>query len=173
MTAFLTGFLSNENAVKLGLVGPSARASNIDRDIRRDYPYLAYEDYIVKVPVYEDGDTLARTQIRIDEVYESLKLVKNLILNITDGNILANAPVKSSSYIPSVSMIESAKGELVHFIMLDEENKVFRWHIRSASYMNWRGVVQATMGEDRFKNIVPDGPLVNKSFNLCYACVDR
>ncbi len=169
----LTGFLSNENALKLGLVGPSARASNIDRDVRRDYPYLAYENYVIKVPIHEDGDALARTLIRIDEVYESLRLIKNLIINLPSGSVLDRVPVKYPSYVPSVSIIESAKGELVHFIMLDKENKIVRWHVRSASYMNWRGVVQATMGQDRFKNIVPDGPLVNKSFNLCYACVDR
>ena len=169
----LTGFLSNENAIKLGLVGPAARASNVDIDIRRDYPYLAYEDCMVKVPVYEDGDALARTQVRIDEVYESLRIIKNLINGLPSGSIVDHTPVKYALLMPSVSMIESAKGELAHFIILDEENKISRWHVRSASYMNWRGVVQATMGQDGFKNIVPDGPLINKSFNLCYACVDR
>ncbi len=169
----LTGFLSNENGLKLGIVGPAARASNIDRDVRRDYPYFAYEDYVVKVPIYEDGDALARMQVRIDEVYESLRLIKNLINNLPSGSILDHNSLKYPIHTPSISIVESAKGELSHFIMLGEENKVFRWHVRSASYMNWRGVVQATMGQDRFKNIVPDGPLVNKSFNLCYACVDR
>ena len=57
----------------------------------------------------------------------------------------------------------------MHWIMVTPDSKIYRWHVRSASYMNWRGVVQATMAN----NIVPDGPLVNKSFNLCYACVDR
>ena len=164
----LTGFLSAEQAIMLGLVGPSARASEINIDVRKDSPYLGYKRYKVNVPTYTTGDALARTQVRIDEVYESLRLIKNLIEDLPGGNISSEQKLYSL-YTPAIGIIESPKGELVHWAMLDKENKIFRYHIRSASYVNWRGVAQATMG----KNIVPDGPLVNKSFNLCYACVDR
>ncbi len=164
----LTGSLSKETALSLGLVGPSARGSGIDRDVRRDHPYLLYKEYKPNISVNDIGDALARTKIRISEVYESLKLIKNLIEDLPQGGIL----VKTKSYLPyspSLGIVESPKGESVHWVMLDKEDKIFRYHIRSASYMNWRGVAKATMG----KNIVPDGPLVNKSFNLCYACSDR
>src|SRR3989338_2013119 len=168
----LTGFLSKEKALSLGLVGPSARGSNIDTDVRRDNPYLAYKKYQVNVPMYETCDALARTKVRIDEVNESLKLIKNLIRDLPSGEIIEK--VKSFlHYSPGIGMMESPKGELVHWIMLDKENKISRYHVRSASYINWKGVVQATMGEGSLKNIVPDGPLVNKSFNLCYSCVDK
>ena len=120
------------------------------------------------MPVYVTGDALARTQVRIDEVNESLRLIKELIEDLPGGEIL-NEEKSYPQNTPALGVIESPKGELVHWIMLDKENKIFRYHIRSASYINWQGVAQATMG----KNIVPDGPLVNKSFNLCYACVDR
>ena len=164
----LTGHLPKEKAKLLGLVGPPARASEIDSDIRRDNPYLFYDRYKLKVPVYDTCDVLARTQVRIDEVYESINLIKNIIKDMPDGDIFIE--IKNYKKLtPSIGFIESAKGELVHWVMLDNEGTIFRYHVRSASYMNWRGVSQATMGN----NIVPDGPLVNKSFNLCYACVDR
>ncbi|MBI3591087.1 MAG: NADH-quinone oxidoreductase subunit C [Candidatus Melainabacteria bacterium] len=168
-----TGFISLKMADSLGLVGPSARGSGIDKDVRRDFPYLAYKDYAFKVPVYEDGDALTRTQVRIDEVYNSLKLIKKLVEDLPSGDIVSVVPKQFPAYEHRLGIVESAKGELVHSIMLDTESKIFRFHVRSASYMNWRGMAQATMGEDNLKNIVPDGPLVNKSFNLCYACVDR
>ena len=164
-----TGFLSNENAVKLGIVGPAARASGVDKDIRRDLPYLAYYDLAFKVSLCTDGDALARTQVRVDEIYESIKIIKLLIKELPSGQVIGNTSSAHSVYKKGAGLIESAKGELLHWVMINSENKIVRWHIRSASYMNWRGMVLATMGN----NIVPDGPLVNKSFNLCYACVDR
>lgn len=168
----LTGFLSCEQAISLGLVGPGARGSGIDIDVRKNNPYLAYNRYKINVPVYTTGDALARTQVRIDEVHESLRLIKNLIEDLPSGEVLAEQK-SYLGYTPALGIVESPKGELVHWVMLDKENKIFRYHIRSASYINWKGVAQATMGQGNIKNIVPDGPLVNKSFNLCYACVDR
>ena len=168
----LTGFLSKESGLSLGLVGPSARGSDIDIDVRRDNPYLAYTRHDIHVPVHNTCDALSRTKVRVDEIYESLKLIGNLVENLPSGEI--SERVKSFSFrVPGVGVIESPKGELVHWVMLDEESKIFRYHIRSASYVNWRGVVQATIGQGSLRNIVPDGPLVNKSFNLCYACVDK
>ena len=168
-----SGYLSKEKAISLGVVGPAARGSGIDVDIRRECPYLAYHHLQIKVPVYEDGDVLARTSVRIDEIYESLKYIKELIEDLPDGEIITESPKEFPCYKPALGVIESAKGELVHVVITEPGNKVFRFHIRSASYMNWRGMVEATMGQDNLKNIVTDGPLVNKSFNLCYACVDR
>ncbi len=168
----LTGFLSKESALSLGLVGPAARGSDISIDARRDNPYLAYQIYRLNVPLHDTCDALARTKVRIDEVYESLKLIKNIVRDLPSGEIVEMVK-PFSPHSPGIGIIESPKGELVHWVMLDKENKISRYHIRSASYVNWRGVAQATMGQGNLKNIVPDGPLVNKSFNLCYACVDK
>lgn len=163
------GTLTKDQAKVLGIVGPGARASGVDVDTRRDFSYEAYKKHMVKIPTYEEGDALARTKIRIDEVYESIELIKKLVQDIPAGNILNKILTKFSEPQTAIGIVESAKGELIHWLMITPESKIFRWHVRSASYMNWRGMVQATMAN----NIVPDGPLVNKSFNLCYACVDR
>lgn len=164
-----TGYLSKTQVEALGLVGPPARGSGIDRDIRRDYPNGIYRELSVSVPVHQDGDAFGRTQVRIDEINLSLALIKTLITKLESGPVYQAMGEPEFSNGPALGLVESAKGELLHWILLDENNRVARWHVRSASYMNWRGVVQATMGN----NIVPDGPLVNKSFNLCYACTDR
>lgn len=165
-----TGYLSSEQAKTLGLVGPSARGSGIDKDVRRDYPYAAYFFFKPNVPIYPIGDAYARTMIRIEEVEESLNLISNLIRHLPSGIVKQEITKPFSIYQPALSIVESAKGELVHWIKMGEDDRIYRWHVRSASYMNWRGMVKATMGGG---NIVPDSPLVNKSFNLCYACVDR
>ncbi len=167
-----TGYLSTKKAYDLGIVGPPARASNIARDVRVDTPYLAYAKYELKISIYNDCDALARTKVRIDEVYESIKLIDNLVYDLPSGEVIEITEQFKPNEI-GIGFIESAKGELIHLIMLDEKQKISRWHVRSASYMNWRGMAESTMGEENFRNIVPDGPLVNKSFNLCYACVDR
>ncbi len=164
-----SGYLSLDQALNLGLVGPPARGSGIERDVRVDFPYAAYTAFQPKVSLHALGDVFARTSVRIDEVYESLALILNLIQYLPKGSIYQKTELIFSPYQPAFSVVESAKGDLVHWVMLDPDNRVYRWHVRSASYMNWRGMVTATMGN----NIVPDGPLVNKSFNLCYACVDR
>lgn len=164
-----TGVVTKEEALTLGLVGPAARSADIDVDIRRDYPYGAYSHFSVKVPVYQSGDVLARVRVRIDEVFESIRLIQAAVRNLPEGEISVEMPKLVPCEKMEIVMVESAKGALVQGVMFDFDSKIYRWHIRSGSYMNWRGVVTATMGN----NIVPDGPLVNKSFNLCYACTDR
>ena len=165
-----TGELNFTQVQDIGLVGPAARASGIDIDLRRDFKYAAYNDFIPRIPTETEGDALARTKIRIKELYETLDLIPEIIDQLPSGEVKEVVPkLFPFAFQPGIGIVESAKGSLIHWLILDDKNKIFRWHVRSASYMNWRGVVQATKGN----NIVPDGPLVNKSFNLCYACVDR
>jgi Ni,Fe-hydrogenase III large subunit len=151
------------------LVGPAARGSGISQDVRRDYPYLMYGKFPPTIPTYPTGDALSRTKVRIDEVSVSIRLIEFLANNMPEGPVLEEDMPSYRAHQPGIMMVESAKGSLVHWLVLDETGRIDRWHVRSASYMNWRGVAEATIGD----NIVPDAPLVNKSFNLCYACVDR
>jgi Ni,Fe-hydrogenase III large subunit len=167
------GALSREQALRLGIVGPPARGSGVDRDIRRDFSDGIYNTLNFQPSGYTEGDALARLKVRIDEVKQSFEYFQKLVEIMPQADkqgVLVSPDAPSfCSDVPSVGVLESAKGELIHWIMMGPGNIVSRWHVRSASYMNWRGMIQATMGN----NIVPDGPLVNKSFNLCYACVDR
>lgn len=170
------GKLHAHQAESMGLVGPAARACGVNRDVRQDAPYVLYAQYFKGPILQTEGDVLARTRVRIDEVHASFHIVDALLdAQVIRSRIEETIPhrklvlEKLPPYQPVIGMVESAKGELLHWVMMGPNNEVYRWHVQSASYMNWRGMIQATMGD----NIVPDAPLVNKSFNLCYACVDR
>ena len=79
---------------------------------------------------------------------------------------VAIPPIKP--YSSALGWSESARGGNVHWLMIGEENRIYRYFVRSASYHNWPAVAVASPG-----NIIPDFPLINKSFELCYACLDR
>jgi len=165
-----TGELSFIQAKKFGIVGPAARASGIDIDLRRDFKYAGYSNFAPVISIETEGDALSRTKIRVKDIYSIFDFIPRIIDKLPIGKIKEEMPeLLSATPKEGIGLVESAKGSLIHYVRLDEKNKISRWHVRSASYMNWRGMVQATKG----RNIVPDGPLVNKSFNLCYACVDR
>ncbi len=162
-----TGVLKQQVAADLHAVGPAARAAGIDRDARRDYPHEAYDRVSFKVPVYHRGDVLARVRVRIDEVFESVEIIRQAIALMPEGKIKAAVgPLTPSGY--AMGITESPRGENVHFVMGGPDGKVFRHMVRSASYCNWPVLPTTVPG-----SIVPDFPLINKSFELCYSCLDR
>ena len=167
------GFLSHHQAWQLGLVGVAARGSGIEDDARVDFPYGVHSKLPVSIRTQTSGDAFARFKVRLEEVSDSLRLLPTLIATLPQQDITLPPVNPTIDVLPnqstSFSLVESAKGALLHWVQFGTNNTITRWHIRSAPYMNWRGVVHATMGN----NIVPDGPLINKSFNLCYACCDR
>ncbi|MHB8125160.1 MAG: hydrogenase large subunit [Desulfitobacteriaceae bacterium] len=162
-----TGILSYRIADELHAVGPAARASGVDRDARRDHPYAAYDQVSFKVPVYEDGDVSARFKVRIDETFESIKIIRQVLELMPEGELSKSLGVMTP-FAYALGITESARGENVHFIMLGQNGTIYRHMIRSASYCNWQVVPWTVPG-----NIVPDFPLINKSFELCYSCLDR
>lgn len=162
-----TGKLTNQMARDLHAVGPAARASGVDRDARRDHPYAAYDQVSFKVPVYEQGDVLARVKVRIDETFESIQIIRKILASMPVGD-LRNELGAMAPYSYALGITESARGENVHFVMVGEDKRIYRYMVRSASYCNWQ-VLPATVPG----NIVPDFPLINKSFELCYSCLDR
>lgn len=162
-----TGILKNRIARDLHAVGPAARASGVDRDARRDHPYAAYDQVLLKVPVYEQGDVLARVKIRVDETFESIRIIRTILESLPGGEL--RKPLGAMTpYNYALGITESARGENVHFVMIGEENRIYRYMVRSASYCNWQVLPSTVPG-----NIVPDFPLINKSFELCYSCLDR
>lgn len=169
-----TGILHRDIVEKLSVVGPAARASGVGRDVRLNFPYAAYGELLWSVPVFHAGDVMARLQQRIAEVTESAKLIEQIIARLFSfGNnpvsialVKKLPPIQPGSY--TIGMSESARGENVHFVMIGVDQQIARLRIRSASYANWPAVPYAVPG-----NIIPDFPLINKSFELCYACCDR
>jgi Ni,Fe-hydrogenase III large subunit/Ni,Fe-hydrogenase III component G len=157
-----TGKLSREMAVDLNVVGPPARASGVDRDVRRDHPYAAYGRLNFLVPKQTSGDVNARMRVKMDEVRESFSLIEQALDSMPAGLVrskLGNVPQGHIAY----SLVESPRGEIVHWIMAGRGAPA-RHKVRDASFCNWLAMEQAVLG-----NIVPDFPLINKSFNLSYA----
>lgn len=164
-----TGIISKNVALDLALVGVGARASGVDCDCRRDLPYGLYAELPFNVITKTDGDVYARLQVRMGEVAESITLIrKALKLLQQDDSQLHCGELAYKTLTGSWGISESARGSNLHWLMLDADGCIERLFIRSASYPNWPALTIAVQGD-----IIPDFPLINKSFELCYACLDR
>jgi Ni,Fe-hydrogenase III large subunit/Ni,Fe-hydrogenase III component G len=162
-----TGILRPEKALTLGIVGVAARASGIDRDIRRDHPYEAYGQLPFKVPVYRAGDVRHRMQVRIDEVRESIQLIRAAVALLPEGPHRApTQPIPPGRC--ALAAVEGWRGEIVHWVRTGEGNCIERCKVKDPSINNWPAIVEAVEG-----NIVADFPVINKSFNLSYSGTDR
>jgi Ni,Fe-hydrogenase III large subunit len=162
-----TGTLRPEKARDLGIVGVGGRASGIDRDVRRDHPYAAYGAIELKVPVYEEGDVLRRVMVRIDEVRESLRIVRMTASGVPPGlHRIAMPAIAEGSC--GLGAVEGWRGEILHWIRMGPGGYLERCKVKDPSLNNWPAMVEAVQG-----NIVPDFPVINKSFNLSYSGTDR
>jgi Ni,Fe-hydrogenase III large subunit/Ni,Fe-hydrogenase III component G len=166
-----TGILKQQAAVDLAVAGVAARASGVDRDSRRDHPQAAFAGPVplaLRVATLTDGDANARVALRAMEARESIRLVRELVRRLEPGAlaVVLEEPLPAGRI--GISAIESARGEAVHWLRTDADGHVERYHLRSPSYHNWPAVALAAETA-----IVPDFPLVNKSFELCYSCTDR
>ncbi len=131
------GYLSPEDAIAYGVTGPSARASGVSCDVRKHHPYSAYDRVSFKEAIRTEGDTLARYQVRIDEMWESVRIIEQLINHIPDGEIQAstNAVIK----LPKgefYQKVETARGELGVFIISDGKKSPYRIKFRSPGFSN-------------------------------------
>lgn len=162
-----TGKLSLQAVQDLGVVGPAARASGSTKDWRKDFPHGVYQQLEFEVAAETSGDVLARFKIRINEAITSFKLISQLVSRMPAGSVVSSVG-ELVPYQAALGWSESARGNNLHWVMLGPGNTIHRYRIRSASYCNWPAVPLAVRG-----NIIPDFPLINKSFELCYACLDR
>lgn len=169
------GIIERQTARDLGIVGTTARSIGIDNDVRKNHPYgyytkiknvaqkkskdlMAYEVELQK----RIGDVLSRFMIRVDELMNS----KELIDNITDLKNDLDVPNYNeiTPYSYGLGYVESHRGESIHWVMIGENNSIFRYKIRTASFSNWPIIEHAAPN-----NIVPDFPVINKSLDLSYS----
>ena len=113
------------------------------------------------------GDVSARFSVKADEIQESINIIDQTLLRLPGGPLLTERVVPPAGR-SGLGLVESPRGLLSHWIRAGEDGTIDEWRMRSASHANWPAVAIAVLD-----NIVPDFPLINKSFNLCYACVDR
>jgi Ni,Fe-hydrogenase III large subunit/Ni,Fe-hydrogenase III component G len=158
-----TGVLSTGIARELQVSGLAARASGIDDDTRRDHSYAAYADLSFRIAVFQEGDVWARMMVRVEEARESVSLIMQALESLPVGKTLV--PVLT---LPSgknaFGLVEGWRGPIWHWIVAGENGTLARVKVKDPSFSNWPALNYAIR-----KNIVPDFPLCNKSFNLSYA----
>jgi len=163
-----TGILGNQAARDLGVVGMAARASGVDTDFRRDHPHDAYAGLRFDVPVEEGGDVRARLMIRAREVEQSLLILRQVLDAMPDTAIATTVPDQLPPRAAALGWVEAWRGPCTHWIATDDRGEIARVKVTDPSFLNWPGLVHAVPG-----NIVPDFPVINKSFNLSYSGNDR
>jgi Ni,Fe-hydrogenase III large subunit/Ni,Fe-hydrogenase III component G len=163
-----TGILTRQAAWDLGVVGMAARASGVDGDLRRDHPHDAYDLVHFKVSVEEGGDVRARLMVRAREVGQSFSIVQQVLDRLPDGPLSAILPDRLPGRADALGWVEAWRGPVVHYVSTDDSGRLNRVKVTDPSFLNWPGLVHAVPG-----NIIPDFPVINKSFNLSYSGTDR
>lgn len=168
-----TGAIPKKIAYDLGTVGIVARCVGIDVDTRRDHPYGSYHVHNHKTPQElmqhqiemekRTGDALARFEIRVQEVIDSFSIIRES-LDLENDSLFTSIPERLEPFRSSLGYSESHRGQTLHWVMIGENNSIFRYKIRTASFCNWPIIEQAVLND-----IVPDFPLVNKSLDLSYS----
>ena len=157
------GRLSSQLAERLGAVGLAARASGIGRDLRIDMPWPPYDRLQPKMVQQTTGDVAARVQVRFDELLESIRLCRVLLEELPPGWIAAEVPVAPPDRL-GLGLIEGWRGPVLIALHAGAEGTIRRCHAHDPSWQNWPLLEHAILD-----NIVPDFPLINKSFNLSYS----
>lgn len=159
------GILQKDIARELCVVGPVARASGIDLDVRRDHPCGYYGRTQIEVPVTRYGDVMARAKIRVQEAAISAHLIQQTAKALPGGNVAM--PLDVPQKLQGSAAVESPRGELYYWLE-GRDGRLTRCHIKSPSFQNWPAMPLAVAN-----NIIADFPLINKSFNLSYSGCDR
>jgi Ni,Fe-hydrogenase III large subunit len=161
-----TGIVTPELAANLGLCGLAARASGQARDLRVDLPCAPYDQLGVGLACETAGDVAARVAVRFDEVFESLRLIRAIVDRMPAGEVRTTLPALSQDRT-GLGWVEGWRGEVLVALECDRAARIRRCHCHDPSWQNWPLLEHAVIG-----NIVPDFPLINKSFNLSYSGQD-
>jgi NADH-quinone oxidoreductase subunit D len=135
------GVITREKAIDYGLVGPNLRGSGVKFDIRRDMPYGAYSNFEFNIPVGTGkvgtvGDCWDRFFVRVQEVVESSKIIRQAIAKLPEGDIQAKVARKLKPEVgEAVGQVESARGEMLYYIVSDGSEKAYRLRVRTGSFM--------------------------------------
>lgn len=158
------GILDAKIAKDHGTLGVPARASGINRDNRITHPYEKYSEMKFNVPVLTESDVYSRFKIRVEEIYSSAEIIEQALAKITDNGKNKTEIITLPADKSAINTVESWRGEIAYYIETGDNNTLNRCKVRDASFHNWAALPHAVKG-----NIVPDFPLVNKSFNLSYS----
>lgn len=157
-----TGVVPAALCRELGLVGPAARASGVDRDVRQDFPWGLYSFYHIPVSTWSTGDVFGRAFVRWLEIQRSLAFVREQVSQLPEGPI-HSAPAPCRPNLLTISLVEGWRGEIVHAALTDAAGRFAAYKVVDPSFHNWMGLAMALRNQQ-----ISDFPLCNKSFNLSY-----
>lgn len=160
------GILSKEDAINYCALGPTARASGVARDLRKDSPYGAYDKVEWDMIVTHNGDVFDKVVVRVLETFESIKIIKNCLLNLPGGKIDAN--IKDIPPGEGIGFIEAPRGECFHYVKSDGTNRPVRHKVRAPTFMNLPTYKATVIGED-----ISDATIILAAIDPCYCCTER
>jgi NADH-quinone oxidoreductase subunit D len=161
------GTISYDEAVRFGLLGPTARASGLVRDVRVEAPYGAYRIFPVSAVTATNGDLEARFEVRLNELLVSCFAMRTIVDNLPEGPLSVRVPRK----IPAgetISRMEAPRGELFYYIKSDGGEHPARIHVRTPSLCNWVSVLEKAVGGQ-----LADVPMLIAGMDPCFSCNDR
>jgi len=163
------GVLSREDAISYGFTGPCGRGSGFSCDVRKKYPYSAYDKVDFKEILYTEGDSWARYKVRMDEMWESMKIIEQLIDNIPEGPFTAKMkPIIKLPEGEHFQRVETAKGELGVYVISKGDKNPYRIHFRTPCFSNLFPISQLCAG-----NKIADLIAISGSLDLVIPDIDR
>jgi Ni,Fe-hydrogenase III large subunit/Ni,Fe-hydrogenase III component G len=162
------GVLTKEWAKQVCVVGPPARASGVAIDARIDHPYAAYDELPPRIATEEAGDTWARVLVRVAELLESIRLVREALSAMPPGPICAEIKEEIPPGRIGVSVVEAPRGEAIHFVLTGGDNRPYRWRVRAPTYPNLQAMPAMVAGAN-----IADVPITLGSLDPCFSCTER
>jgi Ni,Fe-hydrogenase III large subunit/Ni,Fe-hydrogenase III component G len=157
------GRVKPDLADRMGLTGLAGRASAVAWDLRVQFPPVPYDNFEVRMATHRNGDVAARVTVRFEEIAESLRLIGLILARLPGGEIAQTIPDAPENAL-GIGWVEGWRGEVLIALETGAGNRIRRLHPHDPSWQNWPLLERAVLG-----NIVPDFPLINKSFNLSYS----
>jgi len=168
------GILKLEDAIRLGATGPVLRASGLKTDVRKDEPYEVYDRFDFEIPVREEGDAYARYLVGVEEIKQSMKIVRQALQQLPEGDTLASGftKIKLTTKIPEGDVYvrnEVARGEAGIYMVGDGSDKPYRVKVRGPSFLHMIPVLEHLLVGAQ----IADVPAIYWSLNICPADLDR
>jgi len=162
------GVAGADQVKECGLVGPVARAAGVDIDCRRDHPYAAYDRVEFAVVTGQGGDVFARLLVRVREVFESIRIIRQCLDKMEPGPLALTVEDDLPAGRFGLSSVEAPRGESHHFVITGEGNRPRRWRVRAPTYQNLQGV-PGMIKDQR----LADMTIALGSIDPCFSCTDR
>jgi NADH-quinone oxidoreductase subunit D len=161
------GVMTAERATSLGVIGPTARASGVARDVRVDAPYAAYADFPVEIVLETAGDLEARVVVRLRELFECYSVIREVLDRLPPGELTTRMPRRIAAG-ETISRIEAPRGELFYFIKSNGTDHPERIKIRTPTLCNMASAVVLAVGHQ-----LADIPMLLAGVDPCFSCNDR